>query len=93
MGGFPSTVTNESIFRIPVPAKISRQVPEKTLQKQSHVTWLLLIGLSGGPLFVFARKVYLTISPFVTVLRQDRKLIEKHPYLILSRFDIRKRVP
>ena len=30
MGGLPSTVTNESIFRIPVPAKISKccHVPE-----------------------------------------------------------------
>ena len=30
MGGLPSTVTNESIFRIPVPAKIS-YVPEKNM--------------------------------------------------------------
>ena len=30
MGGLPSTVTNESIFRIPVYAKSSCHVPEKT---------------------------------------------------------------
>ena len=44
MGGVPSTVTNESIFRIPVPAKISCYVPEKTWQNQSRVTSLHLIG-------------------------------------------------
>ena len=45
--GLLSTVTNESISRIPIPAKISCHVPEKThgaWQKQSGVTWLLLIG-------------------------------------------------
>ena len=36
------------------------------------------------PFFAFARKVYLRIIPFVTVLGQDRKLIEKHSYLIHS---------
>ena len=30
MGGLPSTDTNESIFRIPVPVKISH-VPEKNM--------------------------------------------------------------
>ena len=33
MGGLPSTVTNESIFRIPVLTKISCRVPEK---KKKH---------------------------------------------------------
>ena len=84
MSRFPSTVTNESIFRIytstrkgyvfanvrvypliaksifriPVPTKISCHVSEKTRQQQSRSS--LLIGQSGGPLFVFARTVYLT---------------------------------
>ena len=31
MGGLPSTVTNESIFRIPVTAKISCHDPEKDM--------------------------------------------------------------
>ena len=31
MGGLPSTVTNESIFQIPVPAKISCRVPENNM--------------------------------------------------------------
>ena len=31
MGGVPSTVTNKSIYRIPVPAKISCVVPEKNM--------------------------------------------------------------
>ena len=48
MGGLSSTVTNEYFLN----------TLENTWQKQSHMTWLLLIGLSGGPLFVFARKVY-----------------------------------
>ena len=34
--------------------------------------------------FVFPRKVHLNIIPFVTVLGQDHKLIEKHSYLIHS---------
>ena len=31
MGGLPNTVTNESIFRIPVSAKISCHAPEKNM--------------------------------------------------------------
>ena len=49
MSGLPSTVTNESIFRIPVPAKISCYVPEKTWQKQTRdmasSDWLKLAAL------------------------------------------------
>ena len=45
----------------------SARVPEKTWQEQSRVKW--------RPYVVFAVKVYLKISPFVTVLGQDHKLI------------------
>ena len=31
MNGLPSTVTNQSIFRIPIPAKIKCHVPEKNM--------------------------------------------------------------
>ena len=66
MGGLLSTVTNEFIFRRPVPAKSSCHVPEKTWQKQSRVTWHGLVKI-GGSLFVSRAKVYLKINPFVTV--------------------------
>ena len=33
MDGFPSAVTNESLFRIPFPAKISCHVPEQNMTK------------------------------------------------------------
>ena len=44
------TVTNESIFRIPVPAKISRHVPEKNMAKaitrdMAFSDWLKLAAL------------------------------------------------
>ena len=72
MGGLPSTVTNESIFRIPVPAKISCHVPEKNMAEavtpdMASSDWLKLAALC------FARKVYLKINPFVTVLGQTAK--------------------
>ena len=38
MGGLPCTVTNESIFRIPVSAKISCHVPEKNVNTTEAVT-------------------------------------------------------
>ena len=49
MGGLPSTVTNESIFRIPVPAKISCHVPEKhdraVTRDVASSDWLKLAAL------------------------------------------------
>ena len=51
MGGLPRTVTNESIFRIPVPAKIGRHVPEKnmsgafTRDMAASSDWLKLVAL------------------------------------------------
>ena len=72
MGGLTSTVTNVSIFRMPVPAKISNDMASSG--------WLKLAAL-----FCFVRKVYLKINPFVTVLGQDCKVIDQHSYLIHSR--------
>ena len=40
--------------------------------------WLKLAALC------FTRKMYLNIYPFVTVLGQDRKVIDQHSYLIYS---------
>ena len=45
MGGLPSTVPNESIFRISVPAKISCHGPEKKVAVARHIAssdWLKL---------------------------------------------------
>ena len=52
MGGLPSTVTNESIFRIPVPAKISCHVPEENMAEavtrdMASSDWLKLAPLGG----------------------------------------------
>ena len=84
MGGLPGTVTNESIFRIPVPAKITYHVPEKNLKEavtrdMASSDWLKL-----APFVCFARKVYIEINSFVTVLGQDHKVIYQHSYLIYS---------
>ena len=59
MGGLPSTVINESIFRIPVPAKISFHVPEKNMgeavtRDMASSDWLKLAAF-----VCFSRKVYL----------------------------------
>ena len=56
MGGLPITVTNESIFRITVHAKISCHVPEKSLAEavtrdMASPDWLTLAALcdfAGG---------------------------------------------
>ena len=50
MCGVPSTVTNESIFRIPVPAKISCHVPENNMTEavtrdMASSDWLKLEAL------------------------------------------------
>ena len=50
MVGLPSTVTNEAIFRIPVPAKISCHVPEKNITEavtrdMAFSDWLNLAAL------------------------------------------------
>ena len=50
MSGLPSTVANESIFRIPVPAKISCHVPQKNMQEavtrdMAYSDWLKLAAL------------------------------------------------
>ena len=85
MGGVTSTITNESIFRIPVPANIRCYVPEKTWQNQSRVTSLHWLVKIGGPLFVSRAKcMWKQINPFVTVLEQGRKVIDF--YLIHSWF-------
>ena len=88
MSGLPNTVTNESIFRIPVvPAKISCQdVPEENTAEavtrdMASSDWLKLVAL-----VCFPGKVYIKINPFVTVLGQDRKVIDQHSYLIRSWF-------
>ena len=58
----PSTVTNESILRMYVPAKISCHVPEKNMAEavtrdMASSDWLKLAALC------FARKVYRKINP------------------------------
>ena len=49
MGGLPRTFTNESIFRIPVPAKISCHVPknvaEAVTRDMASSDWLKLAAL------------------------------------------------
>ena len=50
MGKLPSTVKNESFFRIPVPAKISCHVPEKYMaeavtRNMAASDWLKLAAL------------------------------------------------
>ena len=84
MGGLPSTVTNESILRIPVPAKISCHVSVKNMGEAvtrdiASPDWLKLAAF-----VCFARKVYLKINQFVTVLGQDRMVTDQHAYLIHS---------
>ena len=76
MGGLPSTVSNESIFRIPVPAKTSCHVPEKKMAEavtrdSASSDWLKLAALCFF-------KMYLKINPFLTVLGQGRKVIDQH---------------
>ena len=50
MDGLPSTVTNESIFRMPVPAKISCHIAEKdmaeaVMRDMASSDWLKLAAL------------------------------------------------
>ena len=78
MGGLPIRPTNESIFRIPVPAKISFHVPEKNMAEAvtsdiAPSDWLKLAVLC-----LFRTQSVSKINPFVTVLGQD------HSYLIHS---------
>ena len=73
MGGLPSTVTNESIFRIPVPAKISRHVSEKNMAEAvtrdiASSDWLKLAALC-----LFRGQRLQKINPFVTVLCKTAK--------------------
>ena len=51
MGGLPSTVTNESVFRIAVPAKNSCHIPESNMieavtRDMASSDWLKLEALS-----------------------------------------------
>ena len=68
----PSTVTNESMFRILVPANVSCHVTKKTLQKQSPATWFLLIGEKWRPFVCFPAQSLYKINTFVTMLGKDR---------------------
>ena len=61
MGGLPSTVTKESIFRILFSAKISCHVPENSMAEavtrdMSSSDWLKLEALSLSPVRVDGRK-------------------------------------
>ena len=58
MGGLPSTVTNESIFRIlvPVPVEISCHVPEKKNMAVAVTRDFFSLVKIGGPLFVSGAK-------------------------------------
>ena len=68
-----------------VSAKISCHVPDKKKHTETVTSDMASPDwLKWRPFVCFARNVYLKISPFVTVLGQDRKLIEKHSYLIHS---------
>ena len=49
---------------------------EAVTRNMASSDWLKLGSLC------FVRKVYLKINPFVTVLGQDRKVIDQHSYLI-----------
>ena len=85
MGGLPSTITNESIVVIPVPAKISCHEPEKNMEEAVTRDMASFDWLNDWRTFIsFPRKVYLKINPFVTVLGQDRKVFDQHSYLIHS---------
>ena len=76
MGGLPSAVTNESIIcKNTCPRK---NVAEAVMCDMASSDWLKLLALC------LARKVYLKVNAFVTVLGQDRKVID----LIHSCFEI-----
>ena len=64
MGGLPRTVTNESIFRIPVPAKNSRHVPENNKAEAVRRAMASSDWLKLAPFVCLALKVYLKINPF-----------------------------
>ena len=53
LGGLSSTVTNKSIFRIPVPAKISCHVPEKNMAKAVTLDMASSDWLKLSALFLF----------------------------------------
>ena len=84
MGGLPSTVSIESILENPIPRKsvvvsLKKNMTEAVTRDMASSDWLKLAAS-----VCFARKVYLKINPFVTVLGQDRKGIDQHTYLIHS---------
>ena len=57
---------------------LKKNTAEAVTREMVSSDWLKLVALC------FARKVYLTINAFVTVLGQGPKVIDQHSYLIHS---------
>ena len=68
MGGLPSTVTNDSLFRIPVPAKISCHVSDKNMAEAVTRDMVSSDWFKSAALCLFRAQSVSKITPFVTLL-------------------------